>query len=42
VNMALVSLGSPLSRTSRTASATDALTDSPVPTGVMEKAAIIT
>src|SRR5580704_1649960 len=39
VNMALVSLGSPLIRTRRTASATLALTDSPVPNGVMEKAA---
>ena len=42
VNMALVSWGSPLSRTRRTASATAPLTESPVPIGVMEKAAIIT
>ena len=39
VNMAFVSLGSPLSRTRRTASATDADTESPGPSGVIEKAA---
>src|SRR6478735_8557458 len=41
VNIAFVSFGSPLARTIRTASATDSLTESPVPSGVMEKAAII-
>jgi hypothetical protein len=39
--MALVSLGKPLSRTRRTASATLALTDSPTPSGVMENAAMM-
>src|SRR3954447_8243566 len=39
VKIALVSLGSPLARTSRTASATTAPTESPTPRGVMEKAA---
>src|ERR1019366_6660906 len=41
VNMALVSLGRPLARTMRTASATRSPTDSSVPSGVMENAAIM-
>ena len=41
VNIALVSLGSPLSRTRRTASAMGSLTEAPVPIGVMENAAIM-
>src|SRR5689334_11040358 len=41
VNMALVSFGSPLSRTMRTASATGPLTESPPPKGVTENAASI-
>src|SRR5204862_4101687 len=39
VNIAFVSLGSPLSRTIRTASATSSPTDSPAPSGVIENAA---
>src|SRR5581483_8603524 len=41
VNMALVSLGSPLARTRRTASATCSPTESPTPRGVIENAANI-
>src|SRR3954447_8407408 len=41
VNIALVSFGSPLARTMRTASATSEPTDSPAPSGVTEKAAIM-
>ncbi len=41
VNIAFVSLGRPLARTRRTASATAEPTDSPTPTGVIENAAII-
>ena len=38
VNMASVRLGSPLSRTTRTASATTSPTPSPIPSGVTENA----
>ena len=41
VNMALVSQLSPLARATRTASATRSPTDSPVPSGVIENAAIM-
>ncbi len=38
VNIAVVRLGSPDSRTMRTASATESATDSPAPSGATEKA----
>src|SRR5690349_11775619 len=41
VNMALVSLGRPLARTTRTASATASPTPSPAPSGVTENATIM-
>ena len=37
----LVACGTPLARTSRTASATEALTESPTANGVIENAAIM-
>src|SRR5947208_16876467 len=41
VNMAFVAFARPLARTMRTASETASLTESPTPTGVIEKAAIM-